>query len=188
MQFENKFRKTSAHPLTVYAIFPFLSSQPTSQAYSAAFAAPLSSLPIISHSLSLPIQLPVGGALEKVVHFWISGFFEVSPSLLLVCNLSFLSFISPLICLPFFLSLTSSHLLSFSLPTLFLFHPLCCLLHLFDPQSSPAFLHWLQGFSHWPDLPLTLDFWKMSLKFILKQQQVCTVTQKVYWNKLVTNS
>lgn len=54
-----------------------LSSHPISAAYSTASAAPLSSFPTISHWLFLPIRLLVGGALEKVVHFWISGFFEV---------------------------------------------------------------------------------------------------------------
>ena len=100
-------------------------SQPTFPAYSTASTAPLSSFLTISHSLSLPIWLSIGGALEKVVHFWISGFFEVEPSLLLVCNLSFLSLISPLICLPLFLSSPPAPLLSLpnfaSLPTLVLF-------------------------------------------------------------------
>lgn len=173
MQFGNKFRKGL---LTLWQSPPFPPpfsfSQPTFPAYSTASAAPLSSCLTVSHSLSLPIRLSVGGALEKVVHFWISGFFEVKPSLLLVCNLSFLSFISPLICVPLFLSLPLPPTCSTSLLTkLFFsahpfpfFQPLCCLHYHFDPQDSTIFLHWLSGCSQWPDVTLTLEFIKVNIE------------------------
>lgn len=103
--YHQRIQTTSAGPLTVplhvslYLHFPPPAHRPHS-------SVPACSSFFISHHFSLAVspnpslsRLSVGGLHEKVVHFWICCFFEVQPSLLL-CNLTFLSSVSPLICSP----------------------------------------------------------------------------------------